>query len=133
MVVGGAATTSSGAAAGAAAVPFAAATRWPPTPPITSAAAAATAIGHQLRRLRRMLTGTVDPMLVEHLARAAVARVPYAELRRISRRPWQDLELGRHHDLAGAELRRLGLRVPDWSDPATDPGLPRAQPGARHG
>ena len=65
------------------------------------------------------------------LARTAVRRVPYAQLRRISAQPWQDLERGRHRDLAAAELRRLGLRVPDWSEPDTDPALRPVQPGVR--
>lgn len=87
----------------------------------------------ELRALARLVAAPADPMLVEHLARAAVRRVPYAELRRTSRHPWQDLERGRHRELAAAELRRLGLPAPDWSDPATDPGLPRTRPGVRHG
>jgi hypothetical protein len=40
--------------------------------------------------------------------------VPYAQLRRVSRQPWRDVEQGRHEHLAAAELRRLGLRPPDW-------------------
>ena len=68
---------------------------------------------------RRKLAGRADPMLVEHLARAALRRVPYSRLRRVSVRPWQDVEQGRHRHLAAAELRRLGLRAPpDWvADP----------------
>ncbi|MCX6462273.1 MAG: hypothetical protein NTW05_01580 [Pseudonocardiales bacterium] len=74
-----------------------------------------------LRGLRRKLSGPVDPALVEHLARAAVRRVPYGELRRISPRPWLDLDQGRHTALALAELRRLGVTPPPgWSDP--EPG-----------
>lgn len=75
------------------------------------------------RGLRRLLAGPVDPMLVEHLARAAVARVPYRELRRVSTTPWRDVEGGRHRLLAAAELRRLGLAVPQgWDvEPSTDP------------
>ena len=64
--------------------------------------------------LRRKLAGPVDPLLVEHLAHAALRRVPYAELRRVSTQPWRDVEQGRHEHLAAAELRRLGLRPPDW-------------------
>lgn len=66
----------------------------------------------ELRGLRRMLAGSDDPLLVEHLARAAVRRVPYGELRRISAHPWRDLEQGRFTDLAAAELRRLGVPTP---------------------
>ncbi len=88
----------------------------------------------ELRALARLLAAPADPMLVEHLARSAVRRVPYAELRRVSPHPWKDVDAGQHRDLAGAELRRLGLRAPDWSDPATDPRLPQVpQPGAGRG
>ncbi len=41
----------------------------------------------ELRGLRRLLSGPVEPMLIEHLARAAVRRMPYGELRRISLPP----------------------------------------------
>jgi hypothetical protein len=72
----------------------------------------------ELRGLRRMLAGPADPLLVEHLARAAVRRVPFAELRRVSPHPWRDLEQGHHTALAGAELRRLGVEPPAaWSGP----------------
>ena len=67
--------------------------------------------------LKRKLAGPVDPMLVEHLAHAALNRVPYSELRHVSGRPWQDVEQGRHRPLAAAELKRLGLRPPPgWAD-----------------
>lgn len=93
----------------------------------------------ELRALTRLLARPVDPALVEHLARTAVRRVPFGELRRVSGDPWRDLERGHHVDLAAAELRRLGVPVPAWSerasdpatDPATDPALPRAGPGGR--
>jgi hypothetical protein len=68
----------------------------------------------ELAGLRRKLAGPADPLLVEHLAHAALRRVPYAQLRRVSRHPWRDVEQGRHEHLAAAELRRLGLRPPDW-------------------
>jgi hypothetical protein len=72
----------------------------------------------ELRALRRLLRGPVDPMLVEHLARAGLRRVPYSELRRIGPRPWLDVDQGRHHPLAAAELRRLGVRPPaEWTAP----------------
>ena len=74
----------------------------------------------ELRGLRRLLDGPVDPMLVEYLARAALRRVPYAELHRISGRPWLDVEQGRHLHLAAAELRRLGVAPPPgWAAPDT--------------
>jgi hypothetical protein len=66
----------------------------------------------EVRGLRRLLAGPPDPLLVEHLARAALRRVPFAELRRVSEQPWRDVEQGRHEALAAAELRRLGLRPP---------------------
>lgn len=78
----------------------------------------------EMRGLRRLLTGRPDPFLVEHLAHAALHRVPYRELRRVSDRPWRDVEQGRHEAVAAAELRRLGLRPPPtWSAPR--PTVPR--------
>lgn len=38
----------------------------------------------QLSELRRMLSEPIEPMLVEHLAREAVRRAPYRELRQMS-------------------------------------------------
>lgn len=82
----------------------------------------------EVRGLRRLLAGEPDPMLVEHLAHGAVARVPYGELRRVSRSPWRDLDAGRHRHLAAAELRRLGVPVPrEWPD-AEPPGAAPARP-----
>ena len=73
--------------------------------------------GREVAGLKRKLAGPVDPMLVEHLAHAALTRVPYSELRQVSGRPWQDVEQGRHRPLAAAELKRLGLRPPaGWAD-----------------
>jgi hypothetical protein len=70
----------------------------------------------EVRGLRRRLAGRPDPLLVEHLARAALRRVPFAELRQISDRPWGDVDQGPHEVFAAAELRRLGLQPPgDWS------------------
>jgi len=66
----------------------------------------------QIRRLRRLLAESVDPPLLAYLAHGAVSRLPYARLRQISEDPWGDLVVGRHHDLAAAELRRLGLALP---------------------
>ncbi|MBW0092868.1 hypothetical protein I4I73_25505 [Pseudonocardia sp. KRD-184] len=69
----------------------------------------------ELRALRRMLARPADPLVVEHLARAAVRRVPFAQLRRVSHQPFADLEQGRHGELARAELRRLGVTPgPTW-------------------
>lgn len=72
----------------------------------------------ELSELRRVLSGPAEPMLIEYLARAAVRRVPYGQLRRISQHPWRDLEGGDHTHLAAAELRRLGLPPPQgWLQP----------------
>lgn len=79
----------------------------------------------ELRALARLVSGPVDPVLVEHLARTAVRRVPYAELRRVSPRPWADLEEGRHTTLAEAELRRLGVAA-RWTGTAPSTGSGRA-------
>ncbi len=71
----------------------------------------------ELSELRRMLSEPAESMLIEHLAREAIRRVPYRELRRMSH-PWRDLERGDHVHLAAAELRRLGLPPPPgWSPP----------------
>jgi hypothetical protein len=75
----------------------------------------------ELRALRAHLRGLIDPLLVEHLARSALRRVPYAALRRISPTPWADVERGHHLPLAAAELRRLGVDPPaDWPVPGAD-------------
>jgi predicted PurR-regulated permease PerM len=66
----------------------------------------------ELRGLRRLLRGPDDPMLVEHLARAALRRVPLRELRGVTARPWLDADRGRCLHLAVAELRRLGVTPP---------------------
>lgn len=73
----------------------------------------------EVRGLRRLLAAgrPVDEMLVAHLAHGAVARLPYAQLRRVSGDPWADLNAGRHQRLAAAELRRLGVSPPSaWAD-----------------
>ncbi len=76
----------------------------------------------ELAELRRMLAGPDQPMLVEHLARTTVRRMPYRELCRISQHPWRDLEQGDHTHLAAAEVRRLGLPPPrSWSPPEPKP------------
>jgi len=59
-----------------------------------------------------LAAGPVDPPLLAYLAHGAVSRLPYARLRQISEDPWGDLVAGRHHELAAAELRRLGLALP---------------------
>jgi hypothetical protein len=66
----------------------------------------------EVRGLRRLLSGRPDPVLVEHLARAAMHRVPYGELRRAFGDPWRAVDQGHHLPLAAAELRRLGLQPP---------------------
>ncbi|MFR9806945.1 hypothetical protein ACL02T_32320 [Pseudonocardia sp. RS010] len=72
--------------------------------------------GRELRGLRRRLAGTPDPTLAAHLAHAALRRVPYQDLLRVSAQPWRDVAEERHQHLAAAELRRLGVRPPDaWA------------------
>lgn len=74
--------------------------------------------GRELRGLRRLLRRPADPALVEHLARAALRRVPFRDLRRVSAQPWLEVDRGHHHRLAAAELRRLGVAPPPgWSGP----------------
>jgi hypothetical protein len=76
----------------------------------------------ELRELQQALQGpAVDPALIEHLARAALRRVPYQELHEISPRPWLDVEQGHHRHLAAAELRRLGIRPPAWQGRGATP------------
>ncbi|MDQ2706182.1 MAG: hypothetical protein M3Z25_00415 [Actinomycetota bacterium] len=69
----------------------------------------------QRQALHRLVRKDPEPMLVEQLARQAVARLPLGDLRRITSNPWRDLAEGRHLELAAAELRRLGLAPPvEW-------------------
>lgn len=71
----------------------------------------------ELAVLTALLREDSDPLLVAHLAHAAVTRLPYTQLRRLTPTPWQDLAQHRYHRLAGAELARLGVQVPaDWDD-----------------
>ncbi len=53
--------------------------------------------------------GDCGPGLRAQLAHRAVANLSLRELRSISSDPVADLATGRHHELAAAELRRLGL------------------------
>jgi hypothetical protein len=71
--------------------------------------------GRQLRALRRLLRRRVDPepIVIEQLAHQAVARLPLGDLRQVSGSPWRDLAEDRHHRLAAAELRRLGIAAPE--------------------
>jgi len=63
--------------------------------------------------LRQLLRdGAGDPALERFLAHRAVETLTYRELRRVSPRPWRDLEEGRYEALADAELDRLGVRRP---------------------
>lgn len=84
----------------------------------------------EVHGLRRLLAGSPDPMLTEHLARAALSRVPYAQLRRVSATPWRDVDSGRHRALAAAELRRLGVPVPHGWTNETPSGAARSQTGS---
>ncbi len=71
----------------------------------------------ELVALAALLREDRDPLLVAHLAHAAVTRLPYSQLRRLTATPWRDLAEHRYHRLAAAELRRLGAVVPgDWPD-----------------
>ena len=63
-----------------------------------------------LRRLVR--DGDGDPGLERFLAERAAETLSYRELRRVSPRPWRDLEQGRYEALADAELRRAGVSRP---------------------
>jgi len=62
-----------------------------------------------------------DPDFHEFLARRAIEALGYHRLRRVSPRPWADVEAGDCAALAAAELRRLGL----------DPGLLSRSHGSR--
>ena len=67
----------------------------------------------EARALRRLLRdGDGDPALDRFLAHRAAEALSYRELRRISPKPWRDLEEGRYEALADAELDRVGVRRP---------------------
>lgn len=53
--------------------------------------------------------GAGDPLLLRTLAERGLANLSYREMRRVSPRPWRDLEEGRYEELARAELRRVGV------------------------
>lgn len=53
--------------------------------------------------------GAGDPLLEHFLAQRAAVNLSFRELRRVSIRPWRDIEEGRVEDLAAAELRRVGV------------------------
>lgn len=90
-----------------------------PVPVLLAYAPLRLARWRELRGLRRLLAASPDASLVEHLAHAALRRVPYAELRRVSSHPWKEVAEGRHAALATAEVRRLGLRPPRaWTSPS---------------
>lgn len=64
----------------------------------------------ELRAVRRALAQSASDEAVEwYLARRAVAMLPFHELRKVTRDPWEDLESGEIRTLAEAELRRLGM------------------------
>ena len=56
--------------------------------------------------------GDGDPGLERFLAQRAAETLSYRELRRVSPRPWRDLEQGRYEALADAELHRAGVSRP---------------------
>ncbi|MEJ7717834.1 MAG: hypothetical protein WKF31_07610 [Thermoleophilaceae bacterium] len=53
--------------------------------------------------------GAGDPLLERFLAQRAAVNLSFRELRRVSIRPWRDIEEGRVEELAAAELRRVGV------------------------
>ena len=53
--------------------------------------------------------GAGDPLLERLLAERAAVNLTFRELRRVSSRPWRDIEEGRFEELAEAELRRVGV------------------------
>lgn len=53
-----------------------------------------------------------DPLLVAHLAHAAVARPSCSRWRELGPDPWAELAAGRNERLAAVELKRLGVVVP---------------------
>jgi hypothetical protein len=60
---------------------------------------------------RELAEGLEDDVVLERLlARRALDRLPYRQLKRVSANPWLDYEEGRTRDLARAELERMGLR-----------------------
>jgi hypothetical protein len=64
-----------------------------------------------------------DPVLLELLARRALATQPYERIRAVTSEPFRDLEHARFAPLADLELRRLGLRPRAVSGQA-EPGRP---------
>jgi hypothetical protein len=68
---------------------------------------------HEARAVRRALRSRPnDPLLIEFLARRAVANFSYDRLMAVSGQPYRDLEEGRYQPLAALELERLGIRAP---------------------
>ncbi len=58
-----------------------------------------------------------SPAVLAHLAHRAVGGLTLGELLSVTADPTGDLATGRHEELARAELRRLGLRLPDRPSP----------------
>lgn len=66
----------------------------------------------EVAAVRTALHGAGDGGAVQALlARRAVEHLSWSDLRRITSDPVEDLAAGRHHDLAQAELRRLGINA----------------------
>jgi hypothetical protein len=64
----------------------------------------------EVRSVKRLLAaGAGDPLLERFLAERATHHLSYRALGRVSAAPWRDIEEGRYTNLAGAELRRVGL------------------------
>lgn len=65
----------------------------------------------EARAVRRALAANPgDPVVIEALARRAVANLSYDELCAVSANPFRDLAEGRFDSLAARELERLGVR-----------------------
>jgi hypothetical protein len=56
-----------------------------------------------------------DPKFVRFLALRALDNLDYDRILAITETPYEDLSEGRHHKLAAAELRRMGIEPPDPS------------------
>ena len=64
----------------------------------------------EVRAVKHFLAeGGGDPLLERTLAQRGLANLSYRQMRRVSARPWRDIEEGRYTSLASAELRRVGV------------------------
>ena len=73
--------------------------------------------GREKRALKRLVdAGRGDAAMESFLAHRAAHHLSYRRLRKITEKPWSDLEAGRCDALAQAELRRMGV-APRALDP----------------